>query len=154
MEFSIVESAAMNVIGVELRTTNTDNEAMTKIPEFKQYHEQQGTLEKIPNKVSEKTSLVAYTDYDSSGYYTCFFGVEVTSLDSIPDGMVGRHVPAGKYACFTVRGKREKIIPAAWQHIWAAQFDFERAFGFDFEWHDQDLADEHGVEIDIYVSIV
>jgi AraC family transcriptional regulator len=58
-----------------------------------------GAVEMLP--ASEKKS-----DKDEMFYIAC---AEVSDFDSVPAGMIHRVIPAGRYACFTHKGKLDRL---------------------------------------------
>ena len=120
---------------------------------FLQRHHEDNTLAKIPNKVNPNRSFSGYTDYTRpvtfENSYLYILGSFVTTLDVVPEGMVGGHVPETKYAVFTLKGPADVVVPEFWQELWATEHDFERAFSFDYELYDSATDD-----IKVYISIV
>jgi len=142
------------VIGIEARTSNARE--MTKDGVISRLWERlmkEGLLARIPNKTD--SSIVAlYTDYESDkdGAYTFVLGARVSSVASIPDGMVARKVPAGSFAVFTSeRGPAAQVVYETWKRIWAAPLD--RAYHTDFELYDERAADPRNTQMTIYVGI-
>ena len=142
------------VIGIEARTTNARE--MTKEGVIGKQWERlmkEGLLARIPNKADQ--SIVAlYTDYESNqdGAYTFILGARVTSLASVPEGMVVRKVPAGRYARFTSeRGPVSRVVYETWKRIWDAPLD--RAYRTDFELYDERAADPQNAQMSIFVGV-
>jgi predicted transcriptional regulator YdeE len=142
------------VIGIEARTSNAKE--MTKdavIPKQWERFMKEGLLARIPNKTGQ--SIVAlYADYESDkdGAYTYVLGARVTSISTIPEGMVAREIPAGRYAIFTSdRGPVARVVYETWKRIWAAPLD--RAYRTDFELYGQRAADPQSAQVKVYVGI-
>jgi predicted transcriptional regulator YdeE len=117
-----------------------------------------GIIEQIPNRAD--TSIIAmYTDYESgaNGEYTFLIGVKVTSIDSIPEGMLTKQVPDVRYVVFTSeKGPVWKIVPEVWQKIWstpAIEMGGERAFLADFEIYDERAADPQNAVVEVWMGI-
>jgi predicted transcriptional regulator YdeE len=145
---------SQQVIGIAARTSNAKE--MTKdgiIPKQWDRFEKENLLARIPNKVG--SAIVAlYTDYESDkdGAYTFVIGARVTSVSTIPEGMVARKIPAGRYAVFTSdRGPAARVVYETWKRIWAAPLD--RAYRTDFELYDDRAADPQNTQIDVYVGV-
>lgn len=135
----IENQESFTIVGVTIRTNNTaEAGGQGKIPALWQNTMMNGQMEQIPNRVGDGL-VVVYSDYagDHSGDYDYTLGVRVTSADKIPDGMVKRTIPAGKYAVFeSAQGAPQDIIPALWQHINSLspqEMGGQRAYQADFE---------------------
>ncbi len=68
--------------------------------------------EEIGSCINEQEDFGLSTDpenYNSeTDAFEYFIGVEVSSLEHIPDGMVYRRVPANKYVSFSFKGSASK----------------------------------------------
>jgi len=130
---------SFTVIGLTVRTNNeAEAGGQGKIPELWQNAMMGGQLDQIPNRVGEGFTVV-YSDYatDASGDYNYTLGVRVSSADKIPDGMVKRVIPAGKYAVVqSDQGPPQQVIPALWQRVarmTPQELGGVRAYQTDFE---------------------
>lgn len=143
---------AFKIIGIAVRTTNQNNQAHTDINNLWNKWFTDGIASRIPNKVSEALYNV-YTDYESDehGPYTCILGFEVTNLDSIPKGLVGRHFPKQKYKQFVSKGKLPDCVMETWKMIWSLKFN--RSYHVDFDVYHPDKMDPENAEILTYLSI-
>src|SRR5215213_3050663 len=103
------------LIGLAVRTTNENNQAMKDIGELWGRFLGENIPSKISNKVSDDKYCV-YTDYesDANGPYTTLLGYKVSSLDSIPEGLTGKEIPAANYQVFTAKGKLPDIVVNTW----------------------------------------
>jgi hypothetical protein len=63
--------------------------------------------------------------------YSWILGCEVSSLDEIPEGLVGKVIPESKYAVFTTQGEFPQGLIAAWQAVWKS--NLLRSYTSDFE---------------------
>jgi predicted transcriptional regulator YdeE len=155
MQSRIVNKPSFFIIGIETRTSNRDE--MTgngKIGSQWQKFVSENTLSKIPHR-SGDTVLATYTDYESdvNGEYSFIIGTEVTSFSQIPEGMVGREIPAAKYAIFT---SERGPIPGIIFGVWKAIYDFKeaaRAYQADFEVYGKQSSDPQNAQIEVYLSI-
>jgi len=82
---------------------------------------------------------------------------EVENLDNIPPSMVGKVLPANKYAVFTGKGTRDSLH-ATFQyayHEWLPKSKYEIADWYDFEYYDERFKGMGSPEsvIDIYIPI-
>lgn len=135
----VEDQDSFTVVGVTVRTNNAKEAGgQGAIPGLWQNAIQNGTLDQIPNKVSDGF-VVVYSDYasDNTGDYNYTLGYRVTVADKIPAGMVSKTVHAGKYAVLTSeQGAPQQVIPALWQRIntmTPQQLGGARAYDTDFE---------------------
>ncbi|MGC2618209.1 MAG: GyrI-like domain-containing protein [Acidobacteriaceae bacterium] len=125
------------VVGATVRTSNTaEASGQGQIPGLWQNVMMGGQLDAIPNKVGDGM-VVVYSDYAANGDYNYTLGVRVSSADKIPDGMVKRVIPAGKYAVVqSSEGAPQEVIPAMWKRIAdmkPEEMGGARAYQVDFE---------------------
>ena len=141
-----------------MRTNNAaEAGGQGKIPDLWQNVMSAGALEQIPNRVGDGY-VVVYSDYasDNTGDYNYTLGVRVSSADKIPDGMVKRVVPAGKYAAIqSEQGAPQEVIPALWQRI--AQMTPQdlggaRAYQVDFETYPP-IADFNNMQMTAHIGV-
>lgn len=155
----IVEQKDFIVIGIAARTNNA-REATPDGVIGKQWARfmQEGLLAKIPNKLDH--SIVAvYTDYasDHNGDYTFVLGAKLSSGADVPEGMVAKKIPAGRYAVFTSeKGPGPKVVPDLWRKINAlpkTATGGDRTYRADFEIYDERAADPQNLQVDVYVGV-
>jgi predicted transcriptional regulator YdeE len=144
----------VQVIGIETRTSNA-KEMTAEGVIGKQWARltKEGLLARIPNKL-DSAIVALYTDYESDkdGAYTFVLGARVSSAARVPEGMVMRKIPAGRYAVFTSeRGPAQRVVFETWKRIWAAPLD--RAYKTDFEVYDERAADPPNAEMSVYVGV-
>jgi predicted transcriptional regulator YdeE len=157
----IVTQQPFQVIGIAASTSNA-KEAGPDAIIGKQWHRfmSDDLINKIPNRV-DQTIYAVYTDYtsDANGQYTLILGAKVRPIPNpkIPDGMVIKSVPAGRYAVFTTeRGPVIQVVVDTWKQIWAyyqSPQNGQRAYQADFEVYDQRAADSNNAQVDIYVGL-
>lgn len=158
MSFEVVSLPAMIVIGSELRTTWMNKECYSAIPEFWQQQLSEGRIEAIANKTYPDVILGLYTNYSSdfsltSGYYSLIIGCPVTEVNTIPEGMIVKEIPAAQYAVFTAKGPFDQSIGKTWlEEIWQNK-DLNRTFTNDFEWYDLQSTDDENSIVKIYIAI-
>ena len=161
MQPRIVNQSPFQVVGIAASTSNA-KEAGSDAIIGKQWHHfmSDDLINKVPNRV-DQTIYAVYTDYtnDSNGQYTLILGAKVRPVPNptIPDGMVIKTVPAGRYAVFTTeRGPVIKVVVDTWKQIWAyyqTPQNGQRAYQADFEVYDQRAADPNNAQVDIYVGL-
>lgn len=80
----------------------------------------EGIINQIPNKADHAIYCI-YTDYekDYTKPYTTILGCKVNSLDTIPEGMVGKIIESSDYSKQTIKGNlAEGIVYNEWLKIW------------------------------------
>lgn len=139
------------VVGIEIRTSNAAemNAASAKIPGLWGRFYQ----EKIPTTIAQaKTDACVvgvYSKYvsDHNGPYSLLAGVEVLTLDAIPNGMTGITIPAGSYLIFIAQGSMPQTLIQTWGSIWkyfSQEQKYQRAYTYDFElYRSPDRVDIH-----------
>jgi len=154
-----VSQDGFTVIGIAARTTN----AKEMTPDGvigKQWMRifQEGVLGKIPNK-ADASIIAVYTDYasDHNGEYTYLLGARVTSDAQIPEGMVAKKIPGGKFAVFTSdKGPAPQVVPAIWIKINSLTQNAvggDRLYRADYEIYDERARDPGNLQVDVYVGI-
>jgi len=157
----IVYQQEFQVIGITASTSNAKEVGPDAIlGKLWQQFLSQHLLNQIPDR-ADQNIIVVYTDYasDWNGQYTFILGAKVQPVPNpvVPEGMVVKTVPAGKYAVFTSeRGPIAKVTLATWKQIWAYYqnpANGQRAYLADFEVYDQRAADPNNAQVDIYVGV-
>lgn len=150
MNYTIEKQKKKFFIGLELRTNN--EECSSTMPAHKERFFKENILAKIPNKVNGNM-LALYTDYegDYTKPYSWILGCEVSSLDEVPEGLVGKVIPASKYAVYTTEGAFPQGLIAAWQAVWKSEL--HRSYTSDFELYRPDFNPEKNPEVKLYIAI-
>ncbi len=141
------------VIGISVRTTNENGQAMQDIPALWGKFVAENLIESIPNKVDFSVYCL-YTDYqkDHTKPYTTIIGCKVNSLTVIPDGMVAKVIAKGNYTLFSPKGNmQEGLVYNEWMKIWEA--DLPRTFETDFEVYGEKTQNLADAEVDIYIAV-
>jgi predicted transcriptional regulator YdeE len=143
---------AFYVVGLSIRTTNQNDQAMKDIGELWNRFLGENISDSVPGKVSDDKYGI-YTDYesDANGPYTVLLGHKVSSMDSVPEGLTGREIPAGNYALFKAKGKIPDVVVETWQRIWNS--DIKRAYASDFELYKAGSVGPDISEVETYVSV-
>jgi predicted transcriptional regulator YdeE len=142
-----------SVIGISVKTTNENGQAMQDIPKLWNSFLTESIAEKIPNK-ADNTVYCIYTDYEGAHTkpYTTILGCKVLNLDNIPDGLIGKTFDTATYSKHTAKGNiLQGLIFDEWTKIWNANLD--RAFTADFEVYGDKAQNPENAEVDIYVSV-
>lgn len=144
---------AFALIGITVRTCNTDGTAAVDIPALWERFSSENLMSKIPNLLSTDVYSV-YTDYegDYTKPYTTLIGYRVANLDVIPDGLTGITIPQGVYLKHVVNGNLLKgAVYEAWLEIWNA--DIPRVYTADYEVYGADAQDPENAVVNIYLSV-
>ena len=140
-------------IGLNIRTTNENQQAMQDIPALWAKFFTENTLARIPNKTDD-TIYCIYTDYekDYTRPYTTLLGCKVENLDNIPEGLTGRILPRAAYTTFAAKGTiHEGIVAQEWINIWNSSI--ERAYTADIEIYGEKAQNPENAEIEIMIAI-
>lgn len=150
MKYTVEQQKSKYFIGLELRTNN--EECSWTMPAHKDKFFKEDILSKIPNKVNGDI-LALYTDYegDHTKPYSWILGCEVSSLDQIPEGLVGKVIPQSNYAIFTTQGEFPQGLIVAWQDIWNS--GLPRLYSSDFELYRSDFDQQRNPEVKVYIAI-
>lgn len=141
------------IIGISVRTTNENNQAAKEIADLWGKFMGQNVLGAIPNKI-DNTIYSIYTDYESDHRkpYTAILGCKVSSLNSIPDEMIGKSFDGGDYLKLSAKGDLMKgLIVNKWTEIWDMNLD--RAFTADFEVFGEKAQNPNDAEIDFLIAL-
>ncbi len=141
------------VVGISVRTTNKNGQSAKDIGALWNRFMAEGVLEKIPNRV-DNTIYSIYTEYegDYTKPYTTLLGCKVTSMETIPEGLVAKTFEGGSYIKFVAKGDLTKgAVYESWSKIWNT--DLGRAYTADFEVYGEKAQNPADAEVDIYVGI-
>ena len=144
---------SFKIIGISVRTTNQNNQAAEDIGKlWGQFHSDQ-LFDKIPNKFSNDIYSI-YTDYKSNFTedYTTIIGLQVNSLDTIPEGFIGREFPPDNFVKFIAKGQMPRAIIDTWTNIWAQDKELNRKYSYDFELYGDKCQNGENSEVEIYVA--
>jgi predicted transcriptional regulator YdeE len=157
----IVYRESFQVVGIEASTNNAKESGPDAIiGKLWQQFLSQHLLNQIPDRV-DQSIIAVYTDYatDANGQYTLVLGARIKPIPNpaLPEGMVVKTVPAGRYAVFSSdRGSVAKVVVEAWKQIWTyynSPANGQRAYRADFELYDLRAADPNNAQMDIYVGV-
>ena len=141
------------IIGISTRTTNKDNKAQQDLGQLWGEFYSENLFEKIPNKLSNEV-LTIYTDYKSDFMedYTTIIGMPVSTLDEIPNGLVGREFQAENFQKFTAKGEMPNAVVNTWIDIWKRDKELNRKYSYDFEVYGKKSQNGENSEVDIYIA--
>ena len=141
--------AEIPLIGIEART---NNKSTADVSELWQKFYANDIQDHTPNCIDTRI-FVLYSNYetDHTGDFNSLIGSPVGDLKNIPQGMVGRLIPAQKYCIKRAEGSLPSAVIEAWEMIWCS--DIKRTFKFDFELYDDRAQDPHNAEVDIFIAV-
>ncbi len=131
------------LMGLPLRTSPKQAQAEIGAQWERFFHEK--WLETIPNRLND-ILYGLYINYegDYQDPYTLIIGAQVSSIRSVPEGLMAYEIPAQTYAQFQVEGELPQALIAKWIEIWDTPL--ERTYSADFERYD-------GGDISIFIGI-
>ena len=148
-----VQLDAFDIIGIYVKTCNTDGSAAMDIPALWSRFFAENSMDKITNKTSEDIYAI-YTEYegDFTQPYTTIIGCKVASTLEIPEGMIACRIPAENYAKIEATGMvNEGFVYKAWERIW--QSELPRAYVADFEVYGPGSQNPAHAMVDIYIGL-
>ena len=142
------------VIGIAVETTNENEQSVEDMGKLWGRFYAESVQGKIPNSVSNDIYSL-YTDYetDYTGKYTSIIGLKVSSLDSIPEGMVGREFSGGLYQTYVAKGEMPNAVVETWGKIWNDNASLNRKYTVDFEVHGEASHNGAESEVKIYIAV-
>ena len=143
---------AFKVIGISVRTTNANSQSKTDINELWNRWFTENVATRIPNTVSDNLYNI-YTDYESdeNGFYNTILGYSVSTLASIPKGLIGKQIPNSNYKQFVSEGKLPDCVVKTWETIWSLKFN--RSYIADFDVYDPATMNPENAIVKTYLSI-
>ncbi|MDY3548940.1 GyrI-like domain-containing protein [Riemerella anatipestifer] len=141
------------VIGISTRTTNKDNKSKEDLGKLWGQFYAENIFEKIPNKVSDEIFSI-YTDYKSNytEEYTTIIGVPVSTLNEIPNGLVGREFEVENFQKFLAKGEMPNAVMNTWIDIWNRDEELNRKYTYDFEVYGENSQKGQDSEVEIYIA--
>jgi predicted transcriptional regulator YdeE len=142
-----------NIIGISVKTTNKDGQSAQDIGKLWQQFYVENLFDKTPNKLSNDIYSI-YTDYksDFTDEYTTIIGVQVSSLENIPAGLIGRQFPSDNFVKHTAKGLMPKAIVEVWTDIWKRDKELGRKYTYDFEVYGEKSQNGDNSEVEIYIA--
>ncbi|RZL52026.1 MAG: AraC family transcriptional regulator [Pedobacter sp.] len=142
------------IIGISTETSNQNNQAASDLGALWQRFYAEEIFNKIPNKESDDIYAV-YTDYENNytGKYTAIIGQRVTSINNIPDGLIGREINNEKLLRYKAKGEMPNAILETWKDIWDKDAELNRSYLYDYEVYGSRSLNAENSEVDIYIGI-
>lgn len=142
------------IIGIATRTTNKDNKSQKDLEKLWGQFYAEKIVEKVSNKISNEIISI-YTDYksDYTENYTTIIGVLVSSIDKVPNGLVGREFPSENFQKFVAKGEIPNAVVKTWIEIWKKDKELNRKYTYDFEVYGEKSQDRENSEVEIYIAV-
>ena len=143
------------IIGISTRTTNQNNQAQQDLGKLWGQFYNDNIFGKIPNKVYDNI-LAIYTYYknDFTDEYTTIIGVPVSTLDEIPNGLVGQEFEADNFKKFVAKGEMPNAVVNVWLDIWQKDKELNRKYTYDFEVYGKKSQKGENSEVEIYIATI
>lgn len=150
--YKIIQKPSLLIIGIECKTSNAPEAGPRAIPLHWGKFYSEDILSKIPNKGSNEI-IALYCDYegDYTKPYSFVIRSPVSSLATIPEGMVAKTLPATSYAVFNALGEYPKKLVETWGEIWETTFD--RTYTGDFEVYGEKFTSGSPQEVEVLVAV-
>lgn len=141
------------IIGISIRTTNKDNQSKEDLGKLWERFFAENITQKVPNKKSFEIISI-YTDYksDFTDEYTTIIGLPVSTLDEIPDGLIGREFQPETFQKFTAKGEMPNAVVDTWIDIWQKDKELNRKYSYDFEVYGTKSQNGENSEVEIYIA--
>ncbi len=154
MQYTIESHSSFLAIGIDVVTANAEGRASRDIGELWGRFFSEGVPDRIPNRVDSEETMTIYTDYESDqdGPYRAVVGCRVSSLEEIPEGMVGLEIEGGRYARYRAEGIPPQNIVETWMKIWEEK-GYQRRYGADFDIFTAASFDEDEPVSYVFVSV-
>jgi predicted transcriptional regulator YdeE len=161
MEKIQLQLPEIKLMGIRVRTSYTEelSPMTSKIATCVQRYWQEGVFNQLVHRVNPGRLFAVYSEYESDekGSYTYFLGEEVSTLESVPEGLVSMVLLAATYARFTTQpAPIPQVILDGWYTIWnmsAEEMGGDRTFVADFEIYDERASNPMSAVVDIHVGI-
>ncbi len=143
------------IIGISVRTTNQNNQAQQDIGNLWGQFFSEKMMEKIPNKISSDI-IAIYTDYksDYTEEYTTMIGIPVSTLDIIPEGLMGREFQSENFKKYSAKGEMPDAVVNTWVEIWQNDKNLNRKYTYDFELYGEQSQNGENSEVEIYIAVI
>ena len=144
----------LKIIGIATQTSNNDSQAIEDLGKLWHQFFCENIMTKIPNAISSNIYSV-YTDYESdfTGKYTTIIGLEVASLDEIPQGMIGREFQPQTFKKYIAKGELHEAVGKMWTEIWNDDINLNRTYNYDYELYTDKAQNPMDAEIEIYIGV-
>jgi AraC family transcriptional regulator len=134
MKPKIVNRATFKVVGMKYRGKNENQE----IPQL--WRDYGARWREIKHLVNQEIAYGVMDNFnEASGEFDYVAGMEVESIEDLPEGMVGLDVPAQTYAIFPCTLPKIREVYDYALHQWLPQSPYQHTGGVEFELYDEDF---------------
>lgn len=146
--------STLKIIGIATKTSNNNGQAIEDLGKLWNQFFAENIITKIPNTISSNIYSI-YTDYESdyTGKYTTIIGCEVSSLNDIPEGMVGREFESQTFKKYIAKGELHEAVGKTWSEIWNDDANLNRTYMYDYELYTEKAQNPADAEIEIYIGV-
>lgn len=144
---------SFKIIGISVETTNEKGKSTADLGKLWGRFYAENVQTRIPNKLSEEIYSI-YTNYENGykGKQSAIIGLKVESLDSIPEGLIGREFAGGRYTKFIAKGEMPMAVIDKWKKIWKRDKELNRQYTADFEVYGEKSQNGKNSEVEIYIA--
>lgn len=140
------------IVGLQMRTSNALGKGDVDIPALWEKFLSENIMDQIPSKTSNEV-IALYTDYenDYTQDYTIVIGCPVSGLEEVPEGLVMRTIPAGRYEEFQAVGDHPQALIQTWDKIWSSK-NLKRTYTGDYEVYGSKFFNDPK-QVDIFIAV-
>jgi AraC family transcriptional regulator len=162
MDYRIVEKRSFTVAGKAVRVSTRDGENLRRIPQFWEEclhdgaHERLAALAASGNTLGNVTLGICMDFTPNMEEFTYMIAAEAADGD-VPDGMIGKSIPALTWAVFEAQGAMPDAIQTVWSRIWSEFFpsmQFKHAEGPDLELYPSGDPTQSDYRFEVWVPVV
>lgn len=160
MKFKITGKNEFLIIGMSLQFESNSPEASKRIPElWRKFTARIREIQGVKSNVCY--GICACVSGSTGDRFEYTAGIEVSDIQSIPQDMIGKTIPASKYVVFTHKGSLTRLCETLDNifKVWLPASEYKRNKNIpDFEYYDcrfnpKNPEDENS-EFDIYVPVL
>lgn len=117
MNLTVVEKQEMNVAGLLLQTSFTNERSKAEIPPFFHKVLEEKLLDKVPHRLNEN-QLCVFRMQRNNPDFDYLMGVEVSEVKNLPEEMVSVTFKPSKYASVKIVKRGPEDVGNAFQYIY------------------------------------
>lgn len=139
-----------SIVGISIRTTNTEGQAAKDISQLWGRFFKEQILQRISNRASDDIYCI-YTDYESDyrGKYTTILGCRVLDNENAVEGLTKIEIQQSEYLQFSAVGVEN--VGHVWKHVW--ETDYPRKYTADFDVYEAGESEMDKMRITTYLSV-
>ncbi len=145
---------SFQIIGLAVETSNQNGQNAEDLGNLWVQFFSDNIIEAITNRVGNEIYAI-YTDYESDfrGNYTAILGVKVSSLDAVPDGLIGREFKGENFKKYIAKGIIPNAVIDTWEEIWTDDKQLKRKYTYDFELYGNKSQNGENSEVEIFIAV-